>query len=660
MCFCTKFEDGVEEALRKYFKKLLSYSVYRKTLITYSISILVITTVILTSLYGVFIVSIKQNQMDSTKQLLGQLVREVDNLKTDVDNVMSVIANDSKTLKFVQNRQDDKKDNYYLFLKLQEIKSAYSYIENISVINFNNTKCIEAVGNNGGGEDNIEFAALAVQQNRYIDVRVVKLIQKNKNVVSFLEYMPYYNAAVIEDVNADWFQYSISDSRQAPRSVYIIDVDGSPVTNNTRELLDNIPLSDYFYSIISGQDTDEKKTFTYDDKKKRQLIFFSESPEFGWWFIDVQDYSNFNSRFQKISIIFIGMELVLVTFCLLLSVIFNKKIRKPLIQLVKQSKNMAGLEEEFETDEIKYLDMALARGTHEKYLKENYIKTLYLYNLLTGEEMPLFIPQKDLTYLKDNYRGNYYCVLLLKVKEVAKIQDCNALEMSARQEEYKLYRYTVCNLSDEIFGEDFRCSAVDMGEDQVGILFFLEKKAMPDEYILCFKQLKEFAEKMFPITINGSLGIVVEERKDIYVSYHKAKQYLEMNQLIGREELIDANNQVSVNYQEKNRKLVESILEYTEYNFNNPELSLKSISQTFGLSTTYLGKIFRAVQGEAYSSYVTNYRLEKSKHALLLTAKTVNEIASEAGFTNSTYFATLFKNTYGMTPTAFRNKQSNS
>lgn len=659
MCQGTKFGDGVEEALRKYFKKLLSYSVYRRTLITYSISILVITTVILMSLYGVFIVSIKQNQMDSTKQLLGQLVREVDNLKTDVDNVMSVIANDSKTLKFVQNREDDKKDNYYLFLKLQEIKSAYSYIENISVINFNNSKCIEAIGNNGGGEDNIEFAALAVQQHRYIDVRVVKLIQKNKNVVSFLEYMPYYNAAVIEDVNADWFQYSINDNKQAPRSVYIIDVDGGPVTNNTRAMSDDKPLSDYFYSIIAGRDADEK-TFTYDDKEKRQLVFFSESPEFGWWFIDVQDYSYFNSRFQKISAVFIGMALALVTVCFLLSVIFNKKIRKPLIQLARQNKNMAGLDEGFETDELKCLDMALARGTHEKYLKENYIKTLYLYNLLTGEEMPLFIPQKDLNYLKENYSGNYYCVLLLKVRELAKLQDSEPEELSVKQEEYKLYRYTVCNLSDEIFSEDFRCKAVDMGEDQVGILFFLDKKAVSEEYILCFKQIKGFAEKMFPITISGSLGIVVEERKDIYVSYHKAKQYLEMNQLIGREELIDANNQVSANYQEKNKKLVESILEYTEYNFNNPDLSLKSISQIFGLSTTYLGKIFRSVQGEAYSSYVTNYRLEKSKLALLQTAKTVNEIASEAGFTNSTYFATLFKNTYGMTPTAFRSKHSNA
>ena len=342
---------------------------------------------------------------------------------------------------------------------------------------------------------------------------------------------------------------------------------------------------------------------------------------------------------------------------LLLSVIFNKKIRKPLIQLASQNKNMAGLEEDFETDELKCLDMALARGTHERYLKENYIKSLYLYNLLTGGEMPLFIPQKDLSYLKETFDGNYYCVLLLKVQELQKNQNKVPAEPSVRQEEYKLYRYTVCNLSDEIFGEAFCCKAVDMGENQVAILFFLQKKAVSEEYILCFKQLKGFAGNMFPITVSGSLGAIVEDRKDIYVSYHNAKQYLEMNQLINREELINANNQASANYQEKNKKLVEAIREYTEYNFNNPDLSLKSISNTFGLSTTYIGKIFRSIQGEAYSTYVTNYRLEKSKLALIQTTKTVNEIANEFGFANSTYFATLFKNTYGMTPTTFRSKK---
>lgn len=638
--------------MRKCFKRLLSYSIYRKTLLAYSISILVITTVILMSLYGVFIVSIKQNQVDSTKQLLGQLVSEVDNLKTDVDNVMSVITSDSTTLKFVQDSKENKMNNYYLFLQLQEIKSAYSYMENITVINFNNNECIEAIGNNGSGTDNIDFASSMLEQQRFIGVRVIRQSQKAINVVSFVQYLPYYNAAVIEDVNANLFRYSINENHLEAREVYIIDGDGSAVTNNTLAKIENQPLTDYFYSIITAQENPDKN-FVYDDKVRKQLVFFSESEEFGWWFIDLQDYSYFNSRFQRISAIFIGIALVLVILCSLLSVIFNKKIRKPLTKLMEQYRNMMGSEDYLETDELKYLDTALARGKHEMYLRERYIRTLYLHNLMIGELMPLLMPQRDISSMEKQYYANYYCVMLLRIQNLEQLED------TTKEEEYKLYRYIICNLSDEIFGSGFKCKAVDMGEELVGVLFFLEEKDIAEEYVLLFKQLKDFAERTFHITVFGSLGKIVDSQKDIGISCQKARQYLEMNQLISREELIDSNNQVSINYQEKNKKLVDSILEYTDYNFCNPELSLKNISQIFGLSTTYLGKIFKSIQGEAYSTYVTNYRLEKSKLALLQTTKTVNEIAGEIGFTNSTYFATLFKNTYGMTPTAFRSRHNN-
>ncbi len=636
--------------MKKYFKKLLSYSVYRKTLLAYSISILVITMLILASMCEVFIVNIKQNSIESTHNMLTQLVREVDNLKTDVDNVMAVITNDSKTLKFIQCRDESKMDNYYLFLELKEMKTYYSYIVDISVINFNNGSCIQANGIKGSGTDNIKFAASMIEQQKYIDVRFVKQTQKARNVVSFLQYLPYYNAAVIVDVNADWFQYSINEKNRESRSVYIIDDSGRAVTNNTRVIKDNQSLSDYFYSTISKQDN-QRKSFVYDDKSKRQLVFFSESSKYGWWFIDVQDYSYFNSKFQKISVTFIGIALLMVFFCSLISVVFTKKIRKPLVQLANQCKKMLGSEAEYEEDELKYLDIAIARGKHEKYLNENYIKTLYLYNLMTGVQMPLYVPQKELANLQGEYQANYYCVLLMK------LQNLDPIEEAEREKEYKIYRYAVCNLAEEIFGNGFTCKAVDMGAEYVGLLFFLERKIIAGEYVLCFKQLKDFAEKTFHITISGSLGLVVSNMMEIFESYQTARQYHEVNQLIGREELIDANNQVSISYQEKNKKLVESILEYTEYNFNNPELSLKSISQIFGLSTTYLGKIFRSIQGEPYSSYVTNYRLEKSKVVLLQTSKTVNDIAIELGFTNSTYYATLFKKTYGLTPTAFRSKQ---
>ncbi len=73
-----------------------------------------------------------------------------------------------------------------------------------------------------------------------------------------------------------------------------------------------------------------------------------------------------------------------------------------------------------------------------------------------------------------------------------------------------------------------------------------------------------------------------------------------------------------------------------------------------------MGKIFKSVKGVSYSAFVTGYRLEQSKLALLETNKTVSEISMEVGFSNATYFTTVFKNTFGMTPTAYRGNAKNS
>ncbi len=635
--------------MKKYFRKFLSYSIYRKTLLTYSVSILLITIVIIASLYGVFIVSIKQNSIESTQQLLTQLVIGVDNIKADVDNLMTIVANDSKTLKFVQSRGENKSDNYYLFLMLQSLRSSYSYIVDISVINFDEGVCIQSKGSNYSGLSNIEYASSMLRQQKYIDVRTIRGAQKEENAVSFLQYLPYYNAALIVDVYEDRFYYSISDEQRDARSVYIIDDGGAAVTGNARSAAKYGTMAEYFTQIIS-EEKDASGAFVFDDQEQRQLVFCSHSESFGWWFADIQDYSYFNSKFNEVSFTFIAISSLLVLICALISIVFNKKIRRPLMSLAEKYKNMTGGEEGKEADELEFLDHAIARGKHEKYLNEIYIKSLYLHHLALGEQLPLFLSGKQMEELRKDIQADYYCVMLFR------IQSRDALPEEIREEELKICRYAVCNLSDEIFGSLFRCRAVDLGEELVGLLFLLDKQEMNEEYILCFKQLKECADQMFDINVTGSLGPIVNDQKDVYISCQKARQYLEMNQLINREDLIDSNNQVSMNYLEKNQKLIESILEYTECYFNHPDLSLKSISQVFGLSSTYLGKIFKAVQGEAYSSYVTNYRLEKSKEALLSTAKTVNEIAIEMGFTNSTYYATLFKNTYGMTPTAFRNR----
>ncbi|MDD6175608.1 MAG: helix-turn-helix transcriptional regulator [Firmicutes bacterium] len=630
--------------MKKYFRRLMSTSAFRRSLFGYALTILLVTVVILGTMFGVLAMDIREYGVDHSQQLLRQLVMTSERIKLEVDNLISTITTESNTQQFVQSKTDNKMNNFYLFLHLREVTGVYSYVADISVVNFSSGVTVHATGAEEGEPTALsEPIRQALKDGRQILVRAVTIAGKKQNVVSFLQYLPYNNSAIIVDVFTDGFGYSIGT---ASREVYVLDESGEAVTQNAREIVDGVTVAQRLTELRAGHTGQQ----VYDDSAGRRFYFFTYSEKLGWWFVDVQDYSQFYSNFTRAATVCLVVALLLLAMCVLISVLFSHKLQKPLRQLVNKCRATVGAEELHDEDELQFIDKAITRVEHERYQSEHYVQAQFLRNLMLGQEMPFFVSREITERFGKKFHSAFYCVLLIE------IQPMKELSERERAEEYKIYRYTVCNLADEIFGEDFSCKTVETGEKTVAVLLMLEQETVSEKYVLCFRQLKEFVEKQVDISVNGSLGSVVDRQNEICLSFTKAKQYLEMSRLIGRDKLVDSNNASNSNYQEKNEKLVESIEEYAKLNLSDPGLSLKSLSQNFGLSTTYLGKIFKSIRGVSFSAYVTQCRLERSCAALRETNRTVSEIAEQVGFSNSTYFTTVFKNAYGVTPSAYRNK----
>ena len=71
-----------------------------------------------------------------------------------------------------------------------------------------------------------------------------------------------------------------------------------------------------------------------------------------------------------------------------------------------------------------------------------------------------------------------------------------------------------------------------------------------------------------------------------------------------------------------------------------------------------LKKYFRKVQGVPMYTFLQKVRLELAEERLRTTRVSVAEIAEEAGYTNASKFCSLFKSTYGVTPTEYRRLHS--
>ncbi len=102
-----------------------------------------------------------------------------------------------------------------------------------------------------------------------------------------------------------------------------------------------------------------------------------------------------------------------------------------------------------------------------------------------------------------------------------------------------------------------------------------------------------------------------------------------------------------------NQKL-ESIKEYIRNYYNDPSLSLSTISSEFGITENYLSAFFREKAGMNLSTYIENLRLDKATELLQNSDLTIDMISKEVGYTTVQTFRRAFLRVKGVNPSSLR------
>ena len=105
-------------------------------------------------------------------------------------------------------------------------------------------------------------------------------------------------------------------------------------------------------------------------------------------------------------------------------------------------------------------------------------------------------------------------------------------------------------------------------------------------------------------------------------------------------------------------RMVTALDSYIRENIGD-EISNTEIGAIFGYHPFYVSKMLKDKKGITLRQYIISYRLKLATGMLRYTAKSINEIAEECGFTDASYFTKTFKAAYGETPKAYRNKFDN-
>lgn len=109
---------------------------------------------------------------------------------------------------------------------------------------------------------------------------------------------------------------------------------------------------------------------------------------------------------------------------------------------------------------------------------------------------------------------------------------------------------------------------------------------------------------------------------------------------------------------ETSRMLADEVIQYLDKNFQDYNLSSKLIAQEHHISVPYLNRLFKQKTGDTIASYLKRLRLKYAQQLLLDTNLSVESIARRAGFENTKYFYTLFRNEFGVSPSNYRISRS--
>jgi AraC-like DNA-binding protein len=157
---------------------------------------------------------------------------------------------------------------------------------------------------------------------------------------------------------------------------------------------------------------------------------------------------------------------------------------------------------------------------------------------------------------------------------------------------------------------------------------------------------KGVSELQGPVKIETDPSINIRDLKNMGIKKIK-------NLLVHYFERICA--EINVLREDEQRMLYSSVVNFIEKNCLHDHLiSILSVAEQFRISKNRVSTIVKEVTGLDFPKFINKKRIEYTKHLLLNTDLTIEEIAKTAGYNYSYYFIKIFKSKEKVTPEQYR------
>lgn len=94
-----------------------------------------------------------------------------------------------------------------------------------------------------------------------------------------------------------------------------------------------------------------------------------------------------------------------------------------------------------------------------------------------------------------------------------------------------------------------------------------------------------------------------------------------------------------------------------EITTNYREASLSNVAREYGVSLAYVSECVRTQTGRTYKELLQRHRMETAARLLRRSDMNIQQIITQVGYENTSYFYRLFHERYGLSPREYRTQR---
>ena len=103
--------------------------------------------------------------------------------------------------------------------------------------------------------------------------------------------------------------------------------------------------------------------------------------------------------------------------------------------------------------------------------------------------------------------------------------------------------------------------------------------------------------------------------------------------------------------------VIEQVHDYLRANLDR-KITIDELALRFHINTTTLKKVFKAVYGTSIAAHIRMHRMEEAARLLRTTDRSISAISAGVGYESQSRFSLVFREEYGMSPSAYRETQA--